>query len=566
MAENRVAAFLDQLRESQLLTQAQLDESRRTAKPGEDALPLAKELIYKGWLTAYQAKTLMQGKGGELAVGSYRLLDLLGEGGMGQVFKAHHVPMDRIVALKIIRKEALASPTAVQRFHQEIRAVAQLTHPNIVTAFDAGQVGDRHFFAMEYVEGVDLAKLVKESGVLPVADACEYIRQAASGLQHAHERGMVHRDIKPHNLLLSRSNSGAPGLKSGVIKVLDMGLARLQGPAEGAVNPLTRLGTVVGTPEYLAPEQAINPRAVDIRADLYSLGCTFYFLLTGQPPFRGEELTELLLKHQVDELPPLEKFRNDVPAVVQSVVRKLLAKKPEDRYQTPDELLAALPAVRKKAVPTASPVTAAAPPLPVAKLVPNGSARASRVINVGGARQRSPQKRLVVLALLGLPLLAALLVAAVALSSGEKTTQAVAHATSPVPFTPASAKKTESRPRETRHETPPTGRVPEGANPTGKWKWQTTFGDKQRDMWAELKLDGDKLTGVVIWREGGDPIPIEDAHFADGEVSFKFTRMGKGKQHVFKYKGKVMGDTIKGKYESDFTGGPRDWDPKRVNP
>jgi hypothetical protein len=184
---------------------------------------------------------------------------------------------------------------------------------------------------MEYVDGIDLARLVRESGPLPVEQACAYIRQAALGLQHAHERGMVHRDIKPSNLLLM--------MKEGQVKVLDMGVARLAtGPADETANSLTEDGAVVGTPDYAAPEQIRRPHEADIRADLYSLGCTFYFLLTGRPPFPGVTLGEKLLKHQLDEPEPVEKLNPEVPREVAAIIRRLMAKRPEDRYQTPAEL------------------------------------------------------------------------------------------------------------------------------------------------------------------------------------------------------------------------------------
>jgi serine/threonine protein kinase len=341
MAGKRVASFIDNLRDSQLLPSQQLDEvARSPLAQGDDPMPLARELLQRQTLTSYQINQLVRGRGKELSLGAYRLQDRLGEGGMGEVFKAFHQPMNRLVALKVIRKEKLAKPEMVGRFYQEVRAAAQLNHPNVVIAYDAGQANDTHFFAMELVEGIDLAKYVKEKGPLPVAPACAFIRQAALGLQHAHEKGLVHRDIKPANLLLTRA-PGAQGF--GLVKILDFGLARLQSlGGDNMGNDLTKTGMVVGTPDYLAPEQARNSRSVDIRADLYSLGCTFFYLLAGRPPFKGEHLTEILLQHQSDPPPPLSTFRKDVPAGVQEIVGRLLAKKPDDRYQTPAELAAAL--------------------------------------------------------------------------------------------------------------------------------------------------------------------------------------------------------------------------------
>jgi formylglycine-generating enzyme required for sulfatase activity/tRNA A-37 threonylcarbamoyl transferase component Bud32 len=333
------AALLDELRKLRLLPAEQLEEwSRLPQKQNLEPRDLGRQLIERGWLTAYQANQLLQGRGPDLLLGPYLLLERLGEGGMGTVFKARHRTLGRLAALKVIRKERLENPDAVKRFHREVRAAAQLNHPNVVLAFDAAEAGSRTFLVMEYVEGIDLAKLVKAKGPLPVATACEYVRQAALGLQHAHERGLVHRDIKPANLLLAKASPGASG-SAPLVKVLDMGLARLQESAGGdSSDTLTKTGAVMGTPDFLAPEQARRSHEVDIRADLYSLGCTLYFLLTGQVPFPGGTLTEKLLKHQLEEPVPVEQLRPEVPAGIAAVVRKLMAKRPEVRYQTPKEV------------------------------------------------------------------------------------------------------------------------------------------------------------------------------------------------------------------------------------
>jgi eukaryotic-like serine/threonine-protein kinase len=340
-----VNSFLVQLSESGLLDAEQLQqllglpEARRT-----DPRPLARVVLQRGWLTHYQVNQVVAGRARELFVGPYLLLERLGAGGMGQVFRARHLHMDREVALKVIRKEKLASANAVQRFYAEVRTAAQLSHPNIVLAHDAGEAGGTHFLAMEYVDGVNLARLVKEQGALPVGRVCDYIRQAALGLAHAHDKGLVHRDIKPHNLLLTR--------QGGLVKVLGMGLARLQGGLDRG-RALTQTGAVIGTPDYLAPEQAIDSKQADARSDLYGLGCTLYFLLAGHPPFIAESLTQLLSGHQV-EATPLSQLRGDVPAGVAAVVRRLMARRPEDRYQSAAELAAVLegPASRRDTDPT----------------------------------------------------------------------------------------------------------------------------------------------------------------------------------------------------------------------
>jgi DNA-binding response OmpR family regulator len=281
-----------------------------------------------------------------ITLGEYQILEELGRGGMGAVFKARHARMNRLVALKVIDKEYLANPDAVRRFYKEIEAASQLSHPNIVIAYDAGQVDDTHYFAMEYVPGIDLDRLVQQRGRLNIRKACDYIRQAALGLQHAHERGMVHRDIKPSNLIVTIadetavSNSKPGAAAEATVKILDMGLARLGsgGSGEGQDGALTQEGKILGTADFMAPEQWRDARKVDIRSDLYSLGCTLYFLLTAQLPFPNAEPMEKMLKHCLDQPTPVEQLRPEVPEKVITVVRRLMAKKPEARYQAPREL------------------------------------------------------------------------------------------------------------------------------------------------------------------------------------------------------------------------------------
>jgi serine/threonine-protein kinase len=387
MPVSRLGAFIDSLQELQLLVPAQLNElCRMTMTQADDPAPLARELVQRKWLTSYQVNHLMKGNGKDLIIGPYRVLDRIGQGGMGQVFKAFHPTMGRVVALKVIKKEKLSHPDAIKRFKKEIEVAGKLEHPNIVRAFDAGQEGTVHYFAMEYVDGIDLRKLVKQNGPLPVLEACDYVRQAAQGLQHAHERGLVHRDIKPPNLLVSRSpfnlngaNPGAPPnmVTRACLKILDMGLARITGADDA--NQLTRIGLVIGTPEFLAPEQARNSHTVDIRADLYSLGCTFYYLLAGRVPFTGATVGEVLLKHQSDEAGPLDKVRPEMPLQLGLVVKRLMAKKPEERYQTPADLILALTAYNRRAPVRATPVNGkkGTGPLPVAPLARGQGAAAA---------------------------------------------------------------------------------------------------------------------------------------------------------------------------------------------
>lgn len=242
----------------------------------------------------------------------YAIVAPIGKGGMGNVFKAEHRMMERTVALKVIKRELFRNPAVVERFHREVKSAASLSHPNIVTAHDAEQAGDVNFLVMEYVEGVDLACKVREEGALPIDKACQYILQAALGLQHAHEQGMVHRDIKPHNLMVT---------SDGTLKILDFGLATLATEAitnevgdepstddqeYSSASRLTNLGTMMGTPDFISPEQAVEPHAVDIRSDIYSLGCTFYYLLSGRSPFAGGSAMEKLKAHVDRQADPIE--------------------------------------------------------------------------------------------------------------------------------------------------------------------------------------------------------------------------------------------------------------------
>ncbi len=288
----------------------------------------------------------------------YRIVRLLGQGGMGSVYEAEHRVMRRAVALKVINRAFTSRPATVERFRREVRAAARLSHPNIVTTYDAEDAGTTLFLVMEYVEGASLARLVKERGPLPIAEACDYVRQAALGLQHAHERGMVHRDVKPDNLMLVPTSperergdiqpvAHAQG-SYGIVKVLDFGLAALRGESGG---DLTEENTVMGTPDYMAPEQAVDARSADIRADVYSLGCTLYYLLTGSVPYPAATAMLKLLAHREQPLPSIRQARPEVSPELARVVARLLAKKPEDRYQTPGAVATALEPFTRPAQP-----------------------------------------------------------------------------------------------------------------------------------------------------------------------------------------------------------------------
>lgn len=349
--ELTVAGLVELLKCYRVLPDDQLAEVTGTLAPQySQARALARTLLNRGWLTAFQLNQLFLGNAHNLLLRPYLLVERLGEGGTGHVFKARHLQLHRPVALKIIRRELLAEPDVVRRFYREIQLISQLTHPHVVHAYDAGPVGETHFLVMEYVRGDDLAKHVRHVGPLPAAAAIDYIRQAALGLQHIHQHGLVHRDLKPHNLLLTRDEGSSTALRErpyGLVKLLDLGLARfdLEGKAATAAidTGMTPVGAVLlGTLDYMAPEQALDFHAADIRADIYSLGCTLHFLLTGRPPFSGGTLAQRLLWHQQAAPPDIEAVRRDLPPGLTAVLGRMLAKRPEDRLQTPGEVAQAL--------------------------------------------------------------------------------------------------------------------------------------------------------------------------------------------------------------------------------
>jgi serine/threonine protein kinase len=460
MAVDTVNTLIDALRQFGILDDHQLALiEREAAQQFEEPRQLARELITRGWLTKYQAKQLLLGHGSELTLGAYRLLERLGSGGMGQVFKALHVPMNRYVALKIVRPELVADAKTLKRFRREVQAVAQLSHPNIVTVFDASQVGDTHFLAMEYIDGLDLSALVRDSAPLPVDVACDYIRQAALGLQHANERGLIHRDVKPGNLLITRNPPG-------VVKILDMGLARPVridgGENLKAQSALTIDGSVVGTPDFMSPEQAKNSSTVDKRADYYSLGCTFYYCLTARMPFPVKNVMEKLIKHQMEQPYPAELVRGEIPAAVCAILQKMMAKKADDRYQNADEIAAALtPFCRgtaaSAAVVDAVPVTeeivpsGVSTPLPASDTSPFNFGPPPPKAEIAAPKPNRAQARLM-LALCGLAagfLLSIILVVAIVAGASEKKS-ASSEATQPAP--PQSTVPTKPEPPALRYE------------------------------------------------------------------------------------------------------------------
>jgi eukaryotic-like serine/threonine-protein kinase len=333
--------FVDLVRRSQLLPDERLDEvltrHRFAGTLPQSVDQIASLLVREGQITFFQAKQLKLGRYKRFTIGAkYRLLELIGAGGMGAVYLCEHTLMRRLVALKVLPVEKLEDKSNEERFYREARAVAALDHPNIVRAYDIDQYERLHFLVMEYVDGTSLqevvARYVLEKKQFDPVRAAHYIAQAAVGMQHGHELGMVHRDIKPGNLLLDRT---------GVIKVLDMGLARFFNKQQDSVTEKYDDKCVLGTADYLAPEQAVS-NMVDIRADVYALGGTMYFMLAGQTPFPDGTIAAKLVAHQTREPRPVESFRSDVPAGVLAVLRKMMAKDPADRYQQPIEVAEAL--------------------------------------------------------------------------------------------------------------------------------------------------------------------------------------------------------------------------------
>jgi formylglycine-generating enzyme required for sulfatase activity/tRNA A-37 threonylcarbamoyl transferase component Bud32 len=383
-----VADLIAALRLHGMLELAQLAEVTNDLQAAfASPRPLAEALRQRGWLTPYQVTQLFETSKPKLALGPYLLLEPLGEGSLGPVFKARQQRLGKLVALKLFRNDRLARPEMARRFFQEAQAAAQLNHEHVVFTYDADQIDDVHFLATEYLEGADLARLVRQDGPLPVGQACDYIRQAASGLAYAHQCGLVHRNVKPSNLFLTARGSR--------IKLLDLGLARwLWAAGEDGSQTLTPEGSVIGTPDYIAPEQALDPERVDIRADLYSLGCTFYYLLTGRPPFPGGSLTKKLLKHQFEMPEPVDQVRPEVPPPVACVVQRLMAKAPADRFQTPAELTEALMPAKDegKAVLTsiAEPTIPEELSFPISASLPGSPDSTGRAARAQRATRRAP--------------------------------------------------------------------------------------------------------------------------------------------------------------------------------
>lgn len=364
-ASEQPADLLPLLKKSGVLTERQLSEVRAKVIRGDypyDPPALADRLVEEKILTEYQAGRLLRNKPNGLAVGRYVILDRIGSGSMGRVYKAHHLLMGRVVALKIIAPEIASNERVVARFQREMRVVGKLDHPNVVRAYDADQIGNVLFIVMEYVPGDSLGTRLRTKGLLSPAEAADYGAQAAFGLAHAHEQGIVHRDVKPSNLLLTRDRK---------LKVLDLGLAALMEGDQQATFA-TADGIAVGTVDYMSPEQA-RGMEVDGRSDQFSLGCALYHLLTGRVPFPADSPIERLGLRLSGKPVPILDVRADVPGGLVRVLEKLLATRPEDRFRSATEAAEAFRGLSRKPAyrpPSTPEAPASVPPTPTPRAEP----------------------------------------------------------------------------------------------------------------------------------------------------------------------------------------------------
>lgn len=341
--------LFEALTKSKLLSARQLKRARKEAAALGHPRRIGRWMVERRWVSRWQLERLLAGDS-QFHIGKYRLLKIRGKGGMGTVFKAYVPGTQRTVAIKVISKEHIGSARALSRFEREIRAVASLNHPNIIAAYDADVVGDSCYLVLEYFSARSLRTWILEHQPLPIPWCCECIHQAALGLQHAYDKGLVHRDINPSNLLVrADSTSDCPKLK-----ILDFGLARFASETE-VDGRLTSAGTIVGTLDYMAPEQARMARGADVRSDIFGLGCTYFEALTGRLPFDGQTAAEKLMSRALEDAPPASRFRREIPAEIDAVVAKMLARDPAQRYQTPTEVANAVSPYAINESPAAAP-------------------------------------------------------------------------------------------------------------------------------------------------------------------------------------------------------------------
>lgn len=296
---------------------------------------MAERMIKDGLITNFQAEQYLLGKWRGFTLGKYKLLERVGVGGMGQVFLCEHMFMKRHVAVKVLPPAKADQPAALGRFYREARAAGSISHPNIVRTYDIDQDGNLHFIVMEYVDGPNLLDVVKKFGPLEMGRAVSYIRQVAIGLEYAFRNGIIHRDIKPGNILIDRR---------GKAQILDMGLARFFNDQTDNLTVKYDDKIVLGTADYVAPEQVACSHSVDTRADVYALGASLYFLLAGHPPFPQGTISQKLLWHRTKDPTPVRQIRSDVPEGLAAIVARMMAKNPKARYQTCGEVAQALEA------------------------------------------------------------------------------------------------------------------------------------------------------------------------------------------------------------------------------
>ena len=410
--------FLSKLSHVGILTAEEIESASKALNsdpPGSNPKQLAGSLVAEGKLTAYQASALLEGQP-ELLIDKYLILDLIDVGGMGVVFKAVHRTMNRIVAIKMIDPQILSTQDHVRRFQREVRVAATLEHPNIVRSYDADRANGAYFLVMEYVRGKTLLQIVKSKGPMSLEASVDCILQSARGLLHAHDRGIIHRDIKPGNLMRDSDET---------IKILDLGLANIDPSVGNKANTnasrpaiqaseLTTHGAVLGTVCYMSPEQTLDARQADARSDIYSLGCTWYFLLTGEPVYSSDTIIKTFLQHREAEIPSVRQSRPDVPDSIEAIIIRMLAKEPGDRFQSMTELIDAIEQTGIKLAPTKPKST-----IDIDDEAANGPVSPDEITQAGShslqERFESPRKLAGVYlwGLVAVPILAALIYAAV---------------------------------------------------------------------------------------------------------------------------------------------------------